>query len=153
MTEFLQLVVVGLSTGSAFALVGMSLVLVYRTTGIVNFAQGVFAVIGGEFTFQLCDEMPVAVATLAPGDVAEHHGEDRRDEPEEEQEAAHEGGDRHPVRAGPQARAGREPSRQDLGAHPLIKIAIGREARVPLQRNGGRGGALHGPVLIFDLGP
>ena len=40
MTEFLQLVVVGFSTGSAFALVGMSLVLVYRTTGIVNFAQG-----------------------------------------------------------------------------------------------------------------
>ena len=53
MTEFLQLVVVGLSTGSAFALVGMSLVLVYRTTGIVNFAQGVFVVIGGLFTFQL----------------------------------------------------------------------------------------------------
>ena len=52
MTEFLQLVVVGLSTGSAFALVGMSLVLVYRTTGIVNFAQGVFAVIGGSFMFR-----------------------------------------------------------------------------------------------------
>ena len=64
MTEFLQLVVVGLSTGSAFALVGMSLVLVYRTTGIVNFAQGVFAVIGGLFTFQLSDDMPLALATL-----------------------------------------------------------------------------------------
>ena len=62
MTEFLQLLVVGLSTGSAFALVGMSLVLVYRTTGIVNFAQGVFAVIGGLFTFQLSDEMPLALA-------------------------------------------------------------------------------------------
>ena len=64
MTEFLQLVVVGLSTGSAFALVGMSLVLVYRTTGIVNFAQGVFAVIGGLFTFQLSDDMPLALAAL-----------------------------------------------------------------------------------------
>ena len=64
MTEFLQLVVVGLSTGSAFALVGMSLVLVYRTTGIVNFAQGVFVVIGGLFTFQLSDDMPLAVASL-----------------------------------------------------------------------------------------
>src|SRR4030095_4825961 len=64
MTEFLQLVVVGLSTGSAFALVGMSLVLVSRTTGIVNFAQGVFAVIGGLFTFQLSDDMPLALATL-----------------------------------------------------------------------------------------
>ena len=64
MTEFLQLVVVGFSTGSAFALVGMSLVLVYRTTGIVNFAQGVFVVIGGLFTFQLSDDMPLALAML-----------------------------------------------------------------------------------------
>jgi branched-chain amino acid transport system permease protein len=64
MTEFLQLVVVGLSTGSAFALVGMSLVLVYRTTGIVNFAQGVFVVIGGLFTFQLSDDLPLALAMI-----------------------------------------------------------------------------------------
>ena len=64
MTTFLQLVVVGLSTGSVFALVGMSLVLVYRTTGIVNFAQGVFAVLGGLFTFQLSDDMPLALAAL-----------------------------------------------------------------------------------------
>jgi len=65
MTEFLQLVVVGLSTGSAFALVGMSLVLVYRTTGIVNFSQGVFVVIGGLFTFKLSDDMPLAVASTS----------------------------------------------------------------------------------------
>ena len=64
MTTFLQLVVVGLSTGSAFALVGMALVLVYRTTGIVNFAQGVFAVIGGLVTFRLADDLPLAVAML-----------------------------------------------------------------------------------------
>ena len=64
MTTFLQLVVVGLSTGSAFALVGIGLVLVYRTTGIVNFAQGVFAVIGGLVTFRLADDLPLAVAML-----------------------------------------------------------------------------------------
>ena len=64
MTTFLQLVVVGLSTGSAFALVGMSLVLVYRTTGIVNFAQGVFAVLGGLFTWQLSDDLPLVLAAL-----------------------------------------------------------------------------------------
>ncbi len=64
MTTFLQLIVVGLSTGSAFALVGMSLVLVYRTTGIVNFAQGVFVVIGGLFTFRFSEDMPLALATL-----------------------------------------------------------------------------------------
>lgn len=64
MTTFLQLVVVGLSTGSAFALVGMSLVLVYRTTGIVNFAQGVFAVLGGLLTFRLSSDLPVTLAAL-----------------------------------------------------------------------------------------
>ncbi len=64
MTTFLQLVVVGLSTGSAFALVGMSLVLVFRTTGIVNFAQGVFVVVGGLYTFQLSSAMPLALAML-----------------------------------------------------------------------------------------
>jgi branched-chain amino acid transport system permease protein len=47
-----------------FALVGMSLVLVYRTTGIVNFAQGVFAVLGGLFTFRLAGDLPLAVASL-----------------------------------------------------------------------------------------
>jgi branched-chain amino acid transport system permease protein len=64
MTTFLQLIVVGLSTGSAFALVGMSLVLVYRTTGIVNFAQGVFAVMGGLFTFHFSADMPLLPAML-----------------------------------------------------------------------------------------
>jgi ABC-type branched-subunit amino acid transport system permease subunit len=64
MTTFLQLVVVGLSTGSAFALVGIALVLVYRTTGIVNFAQGVFAVLGGLLTYQFAPDMPLAVAML-----------------------------------------------------------------------------------------
>ncbi len=65
MTTFLQLVVVGLSTGSAFGLVGIGLVLVYRTTGIVNFAQGVFVVIGGLFTYRLVDDLPLGLATLA----------------------------------------------------------------------------------------
>jgi branched-chain amino acid transport system permease protein len=64
MRELVQLIVIGLSTGSAFALVGMSLVLVYRTTGVVNFAQGVFVVIGGLFTFRLVDDMPLALATV-----------------------------------------------------------------------------------------
>ena len=63
-TTFLQLVVVGISTGSVFAIVGMALVLVYRTTGIVNFAQGVFAVLGGLFTFALGKHMPLVVAAV-----------------------------------------------------------------------------------------
>jgi branched-chain amino acid transport system permease protein len=61
-TTFLQLVVVGISTGSVFAIVGMSLVLVYRATGIVNFAQGVFAVLGGLLTYGLSKHMSLVVA-------------------------------------------------------------------------------------------
>jgi branched-chain amino acid transport system permease protein len=64
MTTFFQLVVVGISTGSVFAIVGMSLVLVYRSTGIVNFAQGVFAVLGGLLTYELGGHLPLAVAAV-----------------------------------------------------------------------------------------
>ena len=64
MTTFLQLIVVGISTGSVFGIVGMALVLVYRTTGIVNFAQGVSAVLGGLLTFELQQHMPMALALV-----------------------------------------------------------------------------------------
>ena len=74
MTTFLQLVVVGISTGSVFGTVGIALVLVYRTTGIVNFAQGVFAVLGGVLTFELAQRMPmlpaIAVAVLLSAALA-----------------------------------------------------------------------------------
>jgi branched-chain amino acid transport system permease protein len=61
-TTFFQLVVVGISTGSVFAIVGMSLVLVFRATGIVNFAQGVFAVLGGLLTYGFAKHMALPVA-------------------------------------------------------------------------------------------
>ena len=64
MTQFFQLVVAGVSTGSAFALVGISLVLVYRTTGIVNFAQGVFTVLGGLFAYWLGQHVPLWLAMI-----------------------------------------------------------------------------------------
>jgi branched-chain amino acid transport system permease protein len=64
MTTFLQLVVVGISTGSVFAIVGMSLVLVYRATGIVNFAQGVFAVLGGLLTYSIGKHLSLPLAAV-----------------------------------------------------------------------------------------
>lgn len=59
---FLQALVVGVSIGSAFALVGISFVLIFQTTGIINFAQGAFAVMGGLFTFELVDNLPTWLA-------------------------------------------------------------------------------------------
>ena len=64
MTEFLQLVVVGISIGSAFGLVGIGMVLIFRTTGIINFAQGSFAVLGGLLMVELRDSMHPVVAAL-----------------------------------------------------------------------------------------
>jgi branched-chain amino acid transport system permease protein len=63
-TTFLQLIVVGISTGSVFGIVGVALVLVYRTTGIVNFAQGVFVVLGAMFTFELLPHLPLLAASV-----------------------------------------------------------------------------------------
>ena len=56
--------VVGVSTGSLFAIVGMSLVLIFKATGIVNFAQGVFAVLGGLLTYGLGKHMSLVLAAV-----------------------------------------------------------------------------------------
>jgi branched-chain amino acid transport system permease protein len=44
---FLQYAVSGIATGCAFALVATGFVAIYRVTRVVNFAQGVFAVVAG----------------------------------------------------------------------------------------------------------
>ena len=43
MTEFLQQVVAGLASGSIYALLALGIVIIYRSTGVVNFAQGEMA--------------------------------------------------------------------------------------------------------------
>ena len=40
MANFLQQVVIGLSSGAIFALLALALVLIHRATGVINFAQG-----------------------------------------------------------------------------------------------------------------
>jgi branched-chain amino acid transport system permease protein len=46
MQEFLQLVVTGLVIGSVYALVAMGFALIYKSTSIINFAQGEFVLVG-----------------------------------------------------------------------------------------------------------
>jgi branched-chain amino acid transport system permease protein len=43
---FLQLIVQGLVTGSVYALVALGFVLIYKATGVINFAQGEFVLVG-----------------------------------------------------------------------------------------------------------
>ncbi|MFG1785443.1 ATP-binding cassette domain-containing protein [Rhodococcus oryzae] len=45
MTEFLQFAILGLGAGSAYALLAQGIVLVYRGSGVVNFAQGAIAMV------------------------------------------------------------------------------------------------------------
>jgi len=53
MRLFLQYVASGLATGCAFALVATGFVAIYRVTRVVNFAQGVFAVLAGMAAYSL----------------------------------------------------------------------------------------------------
>ena len=52
MTEFLQFAILGLGAGSAYALLAQGIVLVYRGSGVVNFAQGAIAMVGAYFSLE-----------------------------------------------------------------------------------------------------
>ncbi len=47
MSSLLQYLLSGIAVGAAFGLIGLGFVAIYRVTGIVNFAQGAFAILGG----------------------------------------------------------------------------------------------------------
>lgn len=64
MTAFLQYVVTGISDGAAYGLVGIGLVVVFRTTNALNFAQGVYAVVAGMTTSVLVLHMPLVLAAV-----------------------------------------------------------------------------------------
>jgi len=53
MKEFLQAVFSGIASGSLFAMSGIGIVVIYRVTKLVNFAQGVFPVFAGFLMFTL----------------------------------------------------------------------------------------------------
>ena len=63
----------GLITGSAGALIGLCLVLTYRTAGVINFAQAAFGTFGAFTMLQLYDAgwpyLPAAIVGLATGAV------------------------------------------------------------------------------------
>src|ERR671938_1601297 len=53
MRLLLQYAASGVATGCAFALVATGFVAIYRVTRVVNFAQGVFAVLAGMMAYTL----------------------------------------------------------------------------------------------------
>ena len=45
MSEIIVFVIVGLTAGAVYSLAGVGLVLTYRTSGLLNFAQGAVATV------------------------------------------------------------------------------------------------------------
>ena len=68
MSEFFQYAFSGITTGSIYAIVAIGFSLIYRTTGILNFAQGEFVMLGGMIAVSLSRVVPLPVAVI--GSVA-----------------------------------------------------------------------------------
>ncbi len=62
--QLVQYVVTGITVGSIYAIVGLGFTIIYSVTGIINFAQGEFVMLGGMIAFSLIGlglSMPVAL--------------------------------------------------------------------------------------------
>ena len=65
---FIQYLVAGITYGSIYAIVAIGFNIIYNTTGIINFAQGEFVMLGGMLSINLLQFMPMTVAiALAVG--------------------------------------------------------------------------------------
>ncbi|MBN1628784.1 MAG: branched-chain amino acid ABC transporter permease [Thermoleophilia bacterium] len=56
MAHWFQLIVTGITMGSIYALIGLGYVTIYRTSHIVNMAQGSFVMVGAFFAFSFLNE-------------------------------------------------------------------------------------------------
>ena len=64
MELFLQYIVAGLTYGTIYAIVAIGFNIIYNTTGIINFAQGEFVMLGGMTAFTLKEYMPLPLAIV-----------------------------------------------------------------------------------------
>src|SRR5438874_12191920 len=64
MKEFLEQVISGIAAGGIYASLALALVLIYRAMGLINFAQGEFAMFSAFICWALLDgaQVPFAVA-------------------------------------------------------------------------------------------
>jgi len=61
---FFQYLIAGLTYGTIYAIVGIGFNIIYNTTGIINFAQGEFVMLGGMTAVSLQSFMPLPLAIL-----------------------------------------------------------------------------------------
>ncbi len=61
---FIQYLFAGITYGAIYAIVGIGFNIIYNTTGIINFAQGEFVMLGGMIAISLLPFMPLAAAIV-----------------------------------------------------------------------------------------
>ena len=62
---FFQYLFAGITYGSIYAIVAIGFNIIYNTTGIINFAQGEFVMLGGMISISLLEFMPLGAAIAA----------------------------------------------------------------------------------------
>lgn len=61
---FIQYLFAGITSGSIYAIVAIGFNIIYNTTGIINFAQGEFVMLGGMISVSLLHFMPLPLAIV-----------------------------------------------------------------------------------------
>lgn len=67
MLDFLQMVVSGIAVGSSYALMGLAMVIIYKTSEVVNFAQGEMALISTFLTYMFLEYYGFPFYVAFPG--------------------------------------------------------------------------------------
>ncbi len=69
MLDFLQMIAGGIAVGSSYALMGLAMVIVYKTSAVPNFAQGEMALASSFFTYMLLEQCGVSYYFAFPSAV------------------------------------------------------------------------------------
>lgn len=67
MLDFLQMVVSGIAVGSSYALMGLAMVIIYKTSEVINFAQGEMALISTFLTYMVLEYYGFPFYVAFPG--------------------------------------------------------------------------------------
>ena len=68
--QILQYTLSGLSTGAIYALIGIGFSIIYNATGIINFAQGEFVMLGGMLTLFFLELLKLPIWVAIPCAIA-----------------------------------------------------------------------------------
>ena len=69
MVDFIQTVVSGIAVGSSYALLGLAMVLIYKTSEVVNFAQGEMALLSVFMTYMALEYYGIPFYMTFPGAI------------------------------------------------------------------------------------